>query len=102
MNEFQAAYQLSQIEYQSSGQAKEAAALVVEGKFPVCYDQEIFCKFTDAFLAYEVVIYETFDTEVEALAFIEAQEGPHDEPRLYISRAPVVSLAPVVETNAPF
>ena len=87
-NEFQAAFDVACTQYVSRCQDAEATRLAEAGRFPVCTEMVIHCPYTDAYMASEVYIVETFNTLPEAMAYVEENGGEWDgEGGLYIKAA---------------
>lgn len=91
MNEFQAAYELSRIEYVSKCEAKKAQALSDDGKIVVVTDGLVHCKFTDAVVASETFIDGVFDTieEAEAMIAEHSDEYCDEPPYIFQTQCPV-------------
>lgn len=85
-NEFQAAFDVARTQYVSRCQGREATRLAEQGLYPVCADMLVHCPYTDAIMASEVYIVETFKTLPEAMAYVEAN-GDGWDGGLYVKAA---------------
>lgn len=105
-NEFQAAFDLSRIEYQSGDETKEMDQLYRSGKAVVFFELEVCCKMTDALLAVENHIAKIFDSWEAAANFVTAEGdawgglciyAPHDD-----DERPEIPAITIPEEDIPF
>lgn len=83
MNEFQAAYELSKLEFGTDSQSIEHAEMIADAKFlglfVVVCEAAAYCPFTDATMPYpHRFLHDAFPTVEEALT-VAAEENASDE-----------------------